>query len=135
MWDSLRDAIINDYRNCKNMHAKFILSDRLQSRHLPNFFVLNNQKCDNVTVNGNELSDTFKDECLHTINTLSNYAINSGYLCSTCDPLFILTCQIFKVDIKHTHYNGFTTIYKYKGNGRCVYNFESNISHIWYINK
>lgn len=135
VWDGIRDAIRHDYGSCPDVDLRHVLSYRLKSAHLPNFFVLNNQKCDEVTVNGEDITEQFKLECRTTIESLTNYPIHSGYLCSTCDPLLMLVCQIFKVEIRHTHFNGTTTVYSHKDKGRCIYHFESNRTHFWYINK
>ena len=135
VWDGIRDAIRNDYTSCEDLHLRRVFSHKLRSDHLPNFFVLNNQICDKVTVNDEEITEQFKMECKKTIETLANYPIYTGYLCSTCDPLLLLVCQIFRVHIRHTHFNGVTTIYRHKEKERCVYNFESNRTHFWYINK
>jgi len=135
VWDGIRDAIKEDYKHCIHKETQILLSKQLESRHLPNFFVLNNKICNKVSVNGEYLSKQFLGECMKSIEKLYDYPIHIGYLCSTCDPLLILICQIFNVYIKHTHFNGTTSTYKNKDRGRTTYHFESSRTHFWYINK
>lgn len=139
VWDSIRDAISNDYSTCKNWTDRIVFHERLKSSHLPNFIVINNKRVTDVIVNGEKLSDQFINECKQAIDTLKNYPIYTGYLCSTCEPLFIILCSIFKIGIKHTHYNGETTVYKWYGGSdtpiRKWYFFQSTKTHIWCLRK
>ena len=62
-------------------------------------------------------------------NNIQNI-INSGYLCSVCDPFLILICELFELEIEHL-YMGNVMKYRNIGGGgnRRVIKFTSDQGH------
>lgn len=53
---------------------------------------------------------------------------NNGYLCSSCEPVMLLTCYLFNVNINH-NYNNHLMKYQTKEATRTL-TFRSNRSHM-----
>lgn len=80
-------------------------------------------------VNGTLLSNQFIDECIEAVNTYDKNSINSGYFCSTCDPMLIIISCIYESTITH-HYNG--VIIKYEPDNAQIHKIvHSSTSHFW----
>ncbi|AYV78794.1 MAG: hypothetical protein Edafosvirus34_4 [Edafosvirus sp.] len=77
-----------------------------------------------------EISDLeLKQNIIH-IENIDVKKINDGYDCSTCDPVLLLICQLFQVNIFHD-YDGIKIEYinkKLKDNTNKL-NFISDINH------
>ena len=60
-----------------------------------------NTRTPHVTWQGEKLSEKQMDENVEAIRDYNISHVNSGYWCSTCDPMMCLVCEIFRVDIDH----------------------------------
>ena len=91
--------------------------------------------CKEVQWNGEELGEQLlKENYEHIKDFIENNGkdlnsiINSGYLCSVCDPFLILICQLFRLEIHHKYLDN-TMIYKNTINCRRIIRFKSNRGH------
>ena len=106
-----------------------------------------NRKSVNVSWNGEKLSEKLIEESFDHVkdylqnndnNNVNNKnseiniqnIINSGYLCSVCDPFLILICELFELEIEHL-YMGHMMIYRNIGGGgnRRIIKFSSDQGH------
>ena len=110
-----------------------------------------NRKSVNVSWNGEKLSEKLIEESFdhvkdylqnndnnknnNNVNNDNNNSeiniqniINSGYLCSVCDPFLILICELFELEIEHL-YMGNVMRYKNIGGGRRIIKFSSDQGH------
>ena len=88
----------------------------------------NNRKTYNVTWQGYKLNERELIENIERIKNIELNKIGSGYLCSSCDPLLLLYCEIFFLGID-INFNGTTIKYRNtKFNNRTI-NFSSSSSH------
>ena len=109
-----------------------------------------NRKSANVSWNGEKLSEKLIDESFdHIKDFLENNdknknknnkdenseiniqnIINSGYLCSVCDPFLILICELFELEIEHLYMGN---VMRYRnigsGGGRRIIKFTSDQGH------
>ncbi len=89
----------------------------------------NNKYTTNVLCNDIELTKKQYEENFERINKIKK--INNGYDCSSCDPLLLLICEIYEVNIIH-HFNGITIKYL---NKKCLHkksiHVSSNSSHFF----
>ena len=91
------------------------------------FLKQNNTKCIGVTWNSETLTDKFLDECFVSIQDMPDKAGN-GYLCSSCEPVMILICYLFKLNINHSYCNN---LMKYQINDSiATISFKSNKGHM-----
>ena len=88
----------------------------------------NNKKTINVTHNNNFLSDKLLEENFERICKISH--IKNGYFCSTCDPLMMLICELFNVNIIHKFIDVFVK-YNSTANAKILLYVESDIEHFW----
>ena len=153
-WDALFNSLTdNDYKflyfkiyNIQNnidkissQNLKIILRDIRKTNTTDLVLLLRkyNTKCINVLWNNSPISpkeneDNFthiKDFLKNNDNTGNiNSIINSGYLCSICDPFLILICELFEFQIEHRFLNE-TMTYKNIKNIRRSLQFKSNTGH------
>lgn len=84
--------------------------------------------CD-VSVNNNTLTTREQLENMDRIKAISS--IQLGYDVSACDPVFILVCQLYNIDITHK-WGDIVIKYKYLGKTVDSIILQSNTSHCWY---
>ena len=88
----------------------------------------NNRKTYNVTWQGYKLNERELIENIERIKNIELNKIGSGYLCSSCDPLLLLYCEIFFLGID-INFNGTPLEYRnVKYNDR-VLKFSASRSH------
>ena len=94
-----------------------------------------NRKIQNVIWNNEELSEKLREESYSHINDFienngkeMNSIIQSGYLCSICDPFLLLICELLDLQIQHQYLNN-TMIYNNKIKERRVLKFISDNGH------
>ncbi len=92
----------------------------------------NNKETRNVRWNNTEiLTEKNYKENMKWIENIDENAINHGYDCSICDPVLLLICEIFKINIIH-NYNGYNIKYKYNSDENIkTYRVQSNHNHFW----
>lgn len=78
------------------------------------------------------ISSQMMKENKERIASIDVKQINHGYLCSSCDPVLILLCQLMKMDIDHKFCNVLVK-YEYIGNDKRseLMQFYSNRGHFW----
>ena len=115
-------------RETNSSHYKRYQSDKPDNpNQLIAFLKQNNTKCIGVTWNSEDLTDQFLNECFDTIKDMGDKAGN-GYLCSSCEPIMILICYLFKLDIDHKYC---TNLMKYRINDSIgKLSFRSNKGHM-----
>lgn len=120
------------------INATFVVKGKHRKTMCPRKFVQllksKNQLCDHVTWNGEPLHQQFKKESYEAVQCLNFDSLKAaGYLCSTCDPVLILVCEVFHCTIEHC-YNGKWIRYQYNVLNT-VPNTEKVCSIIVYSNK
>ena len=102
--------------NCLNNSdfKQFDLSKKPREMEFVKLLKSKNCLCRSVTWQGKSMRKQFLDECFEAVKCFNERSINSGYLCSTCDPFLILVCEIFRVNISH-RYCGHMVQYKVPG--------------------
>jgi hypothetical protein len=133
VWKGVISAIVKDYVTCTNQELKNNMMN-LTLNSIITVFKHNNKITDNVLWNNEQLSKKQLDENFKHIDSLIEKNVYNGYLCSACDPLFFLICELFQVDIYHT-YVGKLMKYEYKNphiKSRLTYLFESDSGHFWF---
>ena len=108
-------------------------TNKFINRVSPDKFMTNikllNEKTNRVTCQGQKLSKKKLIENFNRIKSIDN--LYNGYLMSTEDPLLLLICQLYKVDIIH-HFNGVIIKYEYKYKSKGILKVHSNLRHFWY---
>ena len=119
------NAIIRETK--QSQYKQYGYQKPKNANELIGFLKQNNTKCKGVTWNSEELTNQFLDECQQSIKEMHDRAEN-GYLCSSCEPVMILICYLFKMDIDHK-YNGNLMKYRIRSPiGKL--SFRSNKSHM-----
>ena len=115
--------------NCleKSDFLKFGISKKPKELEFVKFLKSKNRICYKVRWQQQSLTKQFLDECYNAVNEFNESSIRRGYLCSTCDPFIILTCELFKVNILHV-YCGNQILYETKGSSR-LFKVKSNRGH------
>ena len=91
----------------------------------------NNLKTINVAYNGEKLTQQMIEENFQRIKEISN--IEKGYLCSTCDPLMLLICELYNVNIIHRFLDNNIKYIKQESN--IFLYFISDSEHFWFDKK
>ncbi len=86
----------------------------------------NKRNC-KVSVNGVKPTLIMQRENIKRINEIKD--TNNGYDCSSFDPVLMLICKIYKVNINH-NFNGTLIKYTMKTNNKEIV-VHSNLSHFW----
>lgn len=83
-----------------------------------------------VRVNGEACTQKQLEEGFERISCIDK--IEQGYWCSTCDPLLMLICQLFTVDITHLFLGKYKICYTNRKNtaGKTI-NVASDTGHFW----
>ena len=102
--------------------------------NIKNFIELlkrNNIDTKNVLWQNTKLTPKQLEENKEHIRDFNIENINSGYLCSICDPFLLLIACIFKVNIEHS-YNNVKIDYTHEGEYRKKsLKFSSDTGHFW----
>ena len=75
-----------------------------------------------------ELEENFTAVQNYNINTIQN-----GHLCSTCDYMLLLICDIFNINIHHKYLNK-TMTYTKPTNHQALF-VQSNKGHFWFVKR
>ena len=135
VWQGILTAIKHDFSS----HMEDEMKHKIQALDIKSVLSLlknSNRKTPHVTWNKEELSDKLMEDNLSHIDQLDANCLNDGYMCSTCDPIFILLCEIFNINIEHTYINN-TMYYEYThptNRTRMTYIFKSDHGHFWFVN-
>ena len=87
----------------------------------------NNRRTTAVTWNGMALSEQLLDENQTAVTAYDISGISQGHLCSTCDYMLLLICELFRLNIIHV-YNGNRIEYRHLA-GRKTLEFSSDTGH------
>ena len=87
-----------------------------------------NTKTENVTCQGVELKEQELKENMESIENIDLNRLNKGYLCSSCDPLLLLYCELFNVSIDF-NFNGTNVNYHNTKESKRTIRFSSSSSH------
>jgi hypothetical protein len=120
-WDGLRTGLqvagcIN--KSCTNSQLVQVLK-------------ANNVPATQVTWNGQPLRSQELSEAMEAVKVYDAKTIDSGYLCSTCDPFLLLICQLFRVNINH-QYCSTNIEYTIKNSKKTIY-FRSDKGHFRFL--
>lgn len=124
-WNAILSSLTEDDK------IKLNIKKRLFPNIMVDVFKNNNIKTPDVLWNNKKLSEQQQNENIAHIKELDITKIDSGYLCSGCDPFLILLCQLLKVTIHHI-YNGHIIIYENIKSERRIINYGSDYGHFWY---
>jgi hypothetical protein len=116
-WDGLIKVLKN-----KNLIKKNITPNQLLG-----IIKTHNKRFNNILVNNEKISRKQKEEHILRVNLIKQ--TNNGYLCSAFDPVLILVCGIYRININH-HYNGSLIKYEIKNN-RDTITVHSSSTHFW----
>lgn len=101
----------------------------------PRDFVLclkqNNIKTVGIKCNKMELTEKQMEENILRINEINENNLHQGYDCSTCEPILLLVCKLYNINIEHI-FNNVTIIYE-NAEAKNTLKFQSNNGHFWYI--
>jgi len=116
VWDGLISILHknNLLQNIKPLHFVTILKTL-------------NKKC-NVKVNGIKVNKKQQIENMERIKCIND--LQNGYLFSGFDPVLILICELYKVNISHNYCNHVIK-YEYCGVSCKTLNVYSNSGHFW----
>lgn len=89
-----------------------------------------NSRNTKVLWNNEKLNRKQMDENVQRIKEINQ--TSNGYDCSSCDPVLLLICQMYKVNINH-YFDGTKIQYKPIKETYAVINCESNKSHFWLL--
>lgn len=128
VWDGLTKGLYNTFRGT--------IFQQTSAEILVDFLKRNVKKTENVKWNNKYLKDTELVENFERIKSIDPTNIYNGYDCSTCDPVLLLVCELFRINIIHD-YNGSYMYYTYisKTNDpskNITIKFKSNRHHFWY---
>jgi len=87
-----------------------------------------NTKTENVTCQGVELKEQELKENMESIENIDLNRLNKGYLCSSCDPLLLLYCELFNVSID-LNFNGTNVNYHNTKESKRTIRFSNSSSH------
>lgn len=93
-----------------------------------------NRLTSHVKVQNKALTEQEMNENMERIKEINTANLNNGYLCSSHEPLLILICELFEVDIK-MNFNGSTVLYQNSNKTRKVINYMCSRSHFMYVDK
>ena len=102
---------------------------RINAYELCEYVKKNNIIVENVIVNEIVLTEQQKKENIERIKNIDN--IHNGYDMSTCDPLLILICELYKVNIKHQFLNVIIDYKNTTADRNNTINVFSNRGHFW----
>lgn len=122
---SLSLDIINETfnikRNKKPSEIEFINLLKKHIKRTPNVLFLNKK------ISVKEQTDNI--EHIKNIETANIY---QGYDCSSCDPVLLLICELFKCDIDYSYnYNLLEYVYKGKIKNPSKLKYFSSTNHFW----
>lgn len=120
------DAILLALKHHKLVKAKTNIDTLVQYVKAQNTLV------NNILWNGESFTDKQVTENYERIKELRH--VNNGYLCSSCDPLLILICHIYGINIVH-HIMGHIMTYQQRDKSGIQINFESDNEHFWFPTK
>lgn len=124
-WNGIMSALtIEDFTNIhlKNKPNIQQFIEILKNKNIPTTDIL---------WQNNQLTNKEISENKEHISSFDINSINSGYLCSTCDPFLLLIAALFKVNIEH-RYNNHMISYRHKTDGGEKYlKFSSDTGHFW----
>ena len=123
-WDGILQALdTSDFQvvGCNN---------RLNRQQLINLLKTKNVEIQDVTWNGNKLTQKEMKEHYEAIKDYNINNIHQGHLCSSCDSFLLLISQLFNVNIKHLYLN-VNIEYKNEKVQRKTLEFASNRRHFW----
>lgn len=89
----------------------------------------NNIDTKDMLWNNTFFTQQIQEENKTHISNLTYETIKNGYLCSSCDPLFLLIGQLYNVTIMH-EYMHINITYK-NINANRIINLKSNKHHLW----
>ena len=87
-----------------------------------------NTKTENVTCQGVKLREQELKENMESIKNIDLNRLNKGYLCSSCDPLLLLYCELFNVSID-LNFNGTNVNYHNTKESKRTIRFSNSSSH------
>ena len=99
-WDGLMKGIINeDYKHLGKDYSK---KTRI---NLINILKSENRLTKDIMWNGKMLIEKELRENYEAVKNYDIEKIGNGHLCSTCDYMLLLICDLFKIDIEHKYLN------------------------------
>ena len=101
------------------------------NKELIEFLKNKNKKTKDVMWNNSLLREKEMGENYEAVENYNIKYIHNGHLCSCCDYMLLLICDIFCVNIDHQYLNKLISYKKIKNKDKLT--FRSNRSHFWNI--
>ena len=123
-WDTLLSRINkDDIQSILSLHnpTPKDFANTLKNKNIPT---------DNVLWMGEEITQQMKEENIEHIEGYDSSTIQSGYLCSTCDPFLLLITELFQIKIIH-HYNKVVINYQHKTDIKYTITIHNDKGHMW----
>ena len=121
------DGLMRGLQNCDFEHLHTKKTNRIE---LIKILQKNNKETINVLWNKNKLNTKELKDNFTAVKQFNIKGIHNGHLCSTCDYMLLLICELFNVNIYHTYLKN-TMKYEKKSNKVNLY-FQSNKGHFWF---
>tara|TARA_B100001094_G_scaffold305883_1_gene336102 strand:+ start:395 stop:787 length:393 start_codon:yes stop_codon:yes gene_type:complete len=93
----------------------------------------NNQKTHNVLWNNKKIQPQLLKENYIAVQNYNEKGIKNGHLCSTCDYMLLLICELFNINIEHKYLQK-TMKYEKPNNTKKIW-VQSNKGHFWFIKR
>ena len=101
------------------------------NEELIGFLKKQNKKTKNVMWNNIFLREQEMAENYEAVENYDVKGIYNGHLCSCCDYILLLVCEIFCVDIDHWYLNRLMSYKNKKNKEKNKLTFHSNHHHFW----
>lgn len=124
-WDGLMKGILNEDYKC--LGKEYNKKDRT---NLIKILKSENKLTTNVMWNGKMLSEKELRENYEAVKNYDIRKIGEGHLCSTCDYMLLLICDLFKIDIEHKYLNNIMKYTNSKNKNKI--NVKSNKGHFMF---
>lgn len=117
-----------------NKHLGITFIDKPKCHEFVSILKKKSIETTDVLWNDTELTNKQIEENLMWIKEINIDKIDNGYFCSVCDPVLLLICQLFEVNI-YIKFYGQTIKYTNKKiiceTKKNVLRFSSNSNHFW----
>ena len=92
-----------------------------------------NKQTEQVYWNNQSLRQSELEENFIAVQNYNIDGIQNGHLCSTCDYMLLLICDVFNIDIHHLYLNN-TMTYTKPTNQQKLF-VQSNKGHFWFVKR
>lgn len=102
-WDGIIQALKKNKLMSHEILENTAFKKSSNARTLVELVKEKNRTCESVNWNNEKLSGKQMEENIEHIKNIDVGTIGQGYLCSSCEPVLVLICELFQVDIEHRY--------------------------------